>query len=28
VNQVDCRNPSTLYVAEIGNYRVQKLALR
>jgi DNA-binding beta-propeller fold protein YncE len=25
VNEIDCRAPDTLYVAEIGNYRVQKL---
>ena len=28
VNQIDCRNANSLYVAEIGNYRVQKLTLR
>ena len=27
VNQIDCRNPNTLYVAEITNWRVQKLTL-
>jgi len=27
VNAIDCRNPNTLYVGEIGNLRVQKLAL-
>jgi DNA-binding beta-propeller fold protein YncE len=27
VNAIDCRNENTLYVAEIGNLRVQKLAL-
>jgi DNA-binding beta-propeller fold protein YncE len=27
VNEIDCRTPNTLYVAEIGNYRVQKLIL-
>ena len=28
VNQIDCRNTNSLYVAEIGNYRVQKVNLR
>jgi DNA-binding beta-propeller fold protein YncE len=28
VNAIDCRNENTLYVGEIGNLRVQKLALR
>ncbi len=28
VNEIDCRNPSQLYVAEIGNYRVQKVTLK
>ena len=28
VNEIDCRTPNVLYVAEIGNYRVQKLALK
>ena len=28
VNEIDCRNPNQLYVGEIGNWRVQKLALR
>ena len=28
VNEIDCRMPNQLYVAEIGNYRVQKLTLR
>jgi DNA-binding beta-propeller fold protein YncE len=27
VNAVDCRDPNTLYVGEIGNLRVQKLSL-
>jgi hypothetical protein len=27
VNQIDCRNPNTLYVAEVTNWRVQKLTL-
>jgi DNA-binding beta-propeller fold protein YncE len=27
VNQIDCRNENELYVAEIGNWRVQKLTL-
>ncbi|MBV9969696.1 MAG: 6-bladed beta-propeller, partial [Xanthobacteraceae bacterium] len=27
VNAIDCRNENTLYVGEIGNLRVQKLAL-
>jgi hypothetical protein len=27
VNAIDCRNENTLYVAEIGNLRVQKLTL-
>jgi DNA-binding beta-propeller fold protein YncE len=27
VNAIDCRNPNTLYVGEIGNLRVQKLTL-
>jgi len=27
VNAIDCRNGNTLYVGEIGNYRVQKLML-
>ena len=26
-NAIDCRNENTLYVGEIGNLRVQKLAL-
>ncbi|HYR85430.1 MAG TPA: peptidyl-alpha-hydroxyglycine alpha-amidating lyase family protein [Terriglobia bacterium] len=28
VNEIDCRNENELYVAEIGNWRVQKLTLR
>ena len=28
VNAIDCRRPNQLFVAEIGNYRVQKLTLR
>ena len=28
VNAIDCRSDSEIYVAEIGNWRVQKLALR
>ena len=28
VNAIDCRRENVLYVAEIGNYRVQKLTLR
>ncbi len=27
VNAIDCRNPAALYVAEMGNWRVQKIAL-
>lgn len=27
VNAIDCRNPSALYVAEMGNWRVQKIDL-
>jgi hypothetical protein len=27
VNEIDCRTPNQLYVAEIGNYRIQKLTL-
>jgi hypothetical protein len=27
VNAIDCRDEKTLYVGEIGNLRVQKLAL-
>jgi hypothetical protein len=27
VNAIDCRSESTLYVGEVGNFRVQKLAL-
>jgi len=28
VNEIDCRQPGTLFVAEIGNYRVQRLTLQ
>ena len=28
VNEIDCRNPNTLYVAELMNWRVQKLSLK
>jgi hypothetical protein len=28
VNEIDCRTPNRLYVAEIGNYRMQKLTLK
>jgi hypothetical protein len=28
VNEIDCRTPNQLYVAEIGNYRMQKLMLK
>ena len=28
VNEIDCRTPNQLYVAEIGNYRSQKLTLK
>jgi hypothetical protein len=28
VNAIDCRGENTLYVGEVGNFRVQKLALR
>jgi hypothetical protein len=28
VNEIDCREPNTLYVAELMNWRVQKLTLR
>ena len=27
VNEIDCRDPTTLYVAELMNWRVQKLTL-
>jgi hypothetical protein len=27
VNEIDCRDPNTLYVAELMNWRVQKLTL-
>ena len=28
VNAIDCRDPNTLYVAELMNWRVQKLTLQ
>ena len=28
VNQIDCRNPNELVVAEITNWRVQRIRLR
>ena len=28
VNAIDCRDPNTLYVAELMNWRVQKLTVR
>jgi DNA-binding beta-propeller fold protein YncE len=28
VNQMDCRNPNSLYVAEVTNWRVQRLTLK
>jgi hypothetical protein len=28
VNQIDCRHPNELLVSEIGNWRVQKIALK
>jgi 6-bladed beta-propeller len=28
VNQIDCRNPNSLYVGELTNWRVQKLTLK
>jgi hypothetical protein len=28
VNEIDCRNPNTLYIGELTNWRVQKLTLR
>ena len=28
VNEIDCRNPNTLYVGELTNWRVQKLTLQ
>ncbi len=27
-NQIDCRNPNGLYIAEVTNWRVQKVMLR
>jgi hypothetical protein len=28
VNAIDCRDPNTLYVAELMNWRVQRLMLK
>jgi 6-bladed beta-propeller len=28
VNEIDCRSESTLYVGEVGNFRVQKLTMK
>jgi len=28
VSAIDCRTENTLYVGEVGNFRVQKLTLR
>lgn len=28
VNEIDCRNPNTLYIGEVTNWRVQKVALQ
>jgi hypothetical protein len=28
VNAIDCRDPNALYVAELMNWRVQKLTLK
>ena len=28
VNQIDCRNPTILYLGEVGNWRVQKVTLK
>jgi hypothetical protein len=28
LNEIDCRTPNQLYVAEVGNYRMQKLTLK
>jgi hypothetical protein len=28
VSAIDCRSDNTLYVGEVGNFRVQKLRLR
>jgi DNA-binding beta-propeller fold protein YncE len=28
VNQIDCRNPNTLYLGEVGNWRVQRVTLK
>jgi hypothetical protein len=28
VNEIDCRSESTLYVGEIGNFRVQKVTMK
>jgi hypothetical protein len=27
-NEIDCRDPNTLYVGELTNWRVQKITLR
>jgi hypothetical protein len=27
-NEIDCRNPNTLYIGEVTNWRVQKVTLR
>ena len=28
VNEIDCRNPNTLYLGEVGNWRVQRVTLK
>ena len=28
VNAIDCRSENTLYVGEVGNFRIQKLTIR
>ena len=28
VSAIDCRSESTLYVGEVGNFRVQKITIR
>ena len=28
VNEIDCRSENTLLVAEVGNFRVQKITIR
>ena len=28
VNAIDCRSESTLYVGEVGNFRVQKVTMK